>query len=57
MGEDGTQVFCQHQAIIRFSRLEELLDAERRLDALEAAGVDNWDGYPIAMATLEAGDV
>lgn len=26
-------------------RYEELLDAEAKLDALEAAGVDNWCGY------------
>jgi hypothetical protein len=28
---------------------ERLLDAERYLDALYAAGVDNWDGYSYAL--------
>ncbi|MDT8894230.1 YqaJ viral recombinase family protein [Halomonas sp. I1] len=31
-----------------------LLEARAKLDALEAAGVDNWSGYPDAMAQLEA---
>lgn len=26
-------------------RYEELLDAEKKLDALEAGGVDNWQWY------------
>lgn len=30
-------------------RYEELLEAERMLAALHAAGVDNWDGYEFAM--------
>jgi len=30
-------------------RYEELLDKENLLDALDAAGVDNWDGYDFAM--------
>ena len=33
---------------------EALLEARAKLDALEAAGVDNWTGYPDAMAQLEA---
>lgn len=28
---------------------ENLLDAERKLSALECAGVDNWEGYGYAM--------
>lgn len=34
-------------------RLEELEQAELKLLALEAAGVDNWDGYGFAMEELE----
>lgn len=34
---------------IEQSRLDELLDIEARLDALEAGGVDNWDGYDFAL--------
>ena len=30
-------------------RLEELLEAQRKLIALECAGVDNWEGYALAM--------
>jgi len=30
-------------------RYEELVEAEARLQALEAAGVDNWEGYDEAM--------
>lgn len=33
---------------------EALLEARAKLDALEAAGVDNWSGYDDAMAQLEA---
>lgn len=31
--------------LITLSRLDELLSAERHLEALQAAGVDNWTGY------------
>jgi hypothetical protein len=31
---------------------ERLLRAERKLDHLEMAGVDNWDGYDYAMESL-----
>lgn len=31
---------------------DRLIKAERRLDALEAGGVDNWDGYEAALAPL-----
>lgn len=31
---------------------ERLLLAERKLDALKAEGVDNWEGYSIAMRQL-----
>ena len=35
--------------IISEARFEQLLDSQRKLDALEAAGVDNWEGYGEAM--------
>jgi len=31
-------------------RVEELLDMEAKLEALESGGVNNWDGYHIALA-------
>ena len=34
---------------INLDRYAELLDKERRLDALEAGGVDNWEGYDWVM--------
>jgi hypothetical protein len=35
------------------SRYEELLKTEKKMFALEAAGVDNWEGYGEAMSQLE----
>lgn len=37
--------------------LTELVEAKNKLDALEAAGVDNWDGYNIAMDNVEDADL
>ena len=34
-------------------RHNQLLEAERLLTALQAAGVDNWDGYEMALEFLE----
>jgi hypothetical protein len=34
-------------------RYQELLKAERQLNALENAGVDNWDGYAEALGDDE----
>lgn len=34
-------------------RYQELLEAEKLLGALEAAGVDNWEGYSEAFRYLE----
>lgn len=35
------------------SRLDELKEAEAFLDALQAAGVDNWEGYEQAQEMME----
>lgn len=35
---------------------EYLLEAATLLNALRAAGVDNWDGYDIALEMLEEAD-
>ena len=32
---------------------DELLEREKKLDALEAGGVDNWELYDDAMETME----
>lgn len=37
-------------------RHEELLRIERQMSALEATGVDNWEGYCIAMSELDEED-
>lgn len=33
---------------------QRLLKSERKLEALEGAGVDNWEGYDYAMEILNA---
>ena len=38
---------------IQHERMQELLRKERVLDALEAAGVDNWEGYSYAFEGFE----
>lgn len=40
-----------HLGLTRES-LEQLREDSRKLAALEAAGVDNWEGYDDAMASL-----
>lgn len=37
---------------ISFERLVDLLKSEACLEALAATGVDNWEGYDIAMSEL-----
>jgi hypothetical protein len=39
---------------ITISRIEyeDLVNATKKLRALEAAGVDNWEGYDVAMTLL-----
>ncbi len=37
---------------IEESELTDLKEAARKLDALEAAGVDNWSGYEDAMEMM-----
>ncbi len=37
-------------------RLEQLLEAENFLSALESCGVDNWEGYSAACAVAEGAD-
>lgn len=39
--------------LISSERVQELLDIEKRMRLLEAAGVDNWEGYDIAMESYE----
>ena len=39
--------------LISSERLKELLQAERVLNALRAAGVDNWEWYGDALSELE----
>lgn len=39
--------------LVTCERYSELLAGEAKLTALEAAGVDNWDGYDFAMESLQ----
>lgn len=39
--------------LVSTKRYEELMDVEAFMCALEAAGVDNWEGYSIAKGILE----
>jgi membrane-associated HD superfamily phosphohydrolase len=50
----GSDVATPETVEIPRKEYEALLAAREKLDALEAAGVDNWSGYPDAMASLEA---
>lgn len=38
---------------LHIERYNELIESEKILEALQIAGVDNWDGYDIAMEYLE----
>lgn len=44
------------EVTISGSRFRELTDAEAKLNALESAGVDNWEGYDHAMDILNGED-
>jgi hypothetical protein len=39
--------------IISKAKLKKLLEADAKLSALEAAGVDNWQGYEYAISSFE----
>jgi hypothetical protein len=41
---------------ITAERIKELERAEAKLNALEAGGVDNWEGYDFAMEAIRAED-
>ena len=38
---------------ISLERYEELINTEKLMRALEGAGVDNWEGYDIAIEYME----
>ncbi len=38
---------------ISLKEYNELIEAQKKLDALECAGVDNWVGYAEAMSELD----
>lgn len=42
----------EDQVTIPAQELEELREDQRKLNALETAGVDNWEGYDNAMEIL-----
>ena len=47
--------YASQRALIeqQAKEIERLRDSERKLTALEAAGVDNWEGYSDAMQMME----
>lgn len=57
LGEAGLLIDPGYQVAITPERLNELKHAEVTLGALEAAGVDNWEGYGDAIAALHEDDV
>lgn len=54
--EDMSDDIGEEFVTIRREEYEELLAAAGWLDALEAAGVDNWDGIDFAREILDAFD-
>jgi hypothetical protein len=42
--------------IMSSKRIRELLNAERKLNALEVGGVDNWEGYGEALGDIRKED-
>jgi hypothetical protein len=49
----GLNMNKQDTVSISRSKYEELIRRSNKLEALEQAGVDNWDGYEDAMDLLE----
>lgn len=45
------------RVLVEKERYEELLEAEKFLDALNAAGVDNWEGYEMAFDYLDGKEI
>ncbi len=45
------------KVVIREGDFKELVENKKFLMALQAAGVDNWDGYDYAQEMVENGDV
>lgn len=52
MGNDITIHLDTESVTIPVARYNKLIRAEHKLAALEAAGVDNWDGYDDAVEEL-----
>lgn len=57
LSDEGLLIDRKFQVAISPTRLNELKHAEVTLAALEAAGVDNWEHYDDAIATLHSDDV
>ena len=57
LGEAGLLIDRKFQVAISPTRLNTLKHAEVTLAALEAAGVDNWEGFDDAMSSLHSDDV
>ena len=46
---EGGDREMENKVTITTEEYDRLLEAENKLDALEVAGVDNWEGYEFAM--------
>lgn len=44
---------CGTQVVVIKKDYDELIKDQKKLRALESAGVDNWDGYDTALDILE----
>lgn len=53
LSDAGMLLSLTHEVAISPERLNELKHAEAILAALEAAGVDNWDGYGDAILNVD----
>jgi hypothetical protein len=57
LSDAGLLLAPGHEVAISPQRLNELKHAEVTLAALDAAGVDNWEGYDDALSALHKDDV
>jgi hypothetical protein len=51
--QDNNRLVPVKTVTVPLSEYQELLAAQRKLNALEGSGVDNWEGYDEAMGNME----
>ena len=52
LSDDDKVIIRDDQIIIKKERFKELEESEKKLNALEVAGVDNWEGYEFAIEMM-----